>query len=680
MTTSWFISTIFLSLPGLLFRQGAGTTASFCFSAVLVGLFLSADPLVAQQDSAAIDSVYVLPSVTVTAQSLLPKIARAARPTAVIDKESITASGANDLADAVAYAPGVFVKRYGGLGGLRTVSLRGTAAEQTVLYIDGMRYRSSAESGFDFGNIPAEGLAEVEVVRGGDALLFGANSIGGAINIVTGGIVPETLTMKGSIAAGSFGEQRVGVSGTYGSDGHTFEGNLSQTRSDGDYPFVFNEFGEEREIGRENGDFSNLFGRLSWGYRNPVGWNFGASVQGYSTDRGVPGAVVQGNREQLQARLDEQDLFATARAEKNIGQWNLSLAASGRTNSLHYRDPDARLNGPAGVDNLYERLDGAILAKVFWFPDDATLLTGTLESDHARLEGDNLDPSVGDVVSRTRYGGGVRGTHRFEEGPLGKELSLDGGVRFDLFSDIDPQIAPSFGLVWRPYQEPLRLRAHVALNYRAPGFNEQYYLNFGNTDLQAENSRSISLGGTWEATDRLVLEAGLFLIDTRNRIVAIPRSPVSWSAQNIGKVRSRGMELGAVGSFFRESLDLRVSYTLMEARDRTDGITRDQLLPYAPQELFNGILAFRQWGMVFSGSWEYVSHRHTLAWNTPESALPHYKLVHAGIAKSQTFGPVELSARINLQNIFNSAYQVVRNYPMPGRSLRVEISGSWSRK
>ena len=91
--------------------------------------------------------MYELPSVTVTGRSLLPKVARSVRPTAVISSANIAASGAQDLADAVAYAPGVFVKRYGGLGGLRTVSLRGTAAQQTVLFIDGVRYRNSTESG-----------------------------------------------------------------------------------------------------------------------------------------------------------------------------------------------------------------------------------------------------------------------------------------------------------------------------------------------------------------------------------------------------------------------------------------------------------------------------------------------------------------------------------------------------
>lgn len=638
--------------------------------------------LVAQPDSLRMDTtnMYELPGVKVTGRSLLPKVARSVRPTAVISGANIQASGAQDLADAVAYAPGVFVKRYGGLGGLRTVSLRGTAAQQTVLFIDGVRYRNSTESGFDFGNIPAAALEKVEVIRGGDALLFGANSLGGAVNVVTGRELRDELHLQSNIAAGSFGTRELGVSGVVGLDGHSLDAGLYLTSSDGDYPFDFNEFGDEKRVVRENGDFTNLFGRLAWAFREDNGWDLGLSLQGYSTARGVPGAVVQGSREQLHARLEEQDLFFAGRAGKTQGRWNTQLSLSTRTNRLRYRDPDARLNGPDGIHNVYDKTDGAVVARAMWFPDDETSLSGTLEGEYAELRGDNLDPSVGDYVKRIRIGSAVKGGRLFQDGFFGKEFQIDGGLRFDWYSDIAAQASPSFGCAWRPFSEPVRLRAHTAFNYRAPAFNEQYYLNFGNADLKAEDSRSLSVGATWEATESFVVEGGGFLIDTRNQIVSIPRSPVSWSAQNIGKVLSRGLELGAVGSFFQNVLDVQASYTLMEARDRTGGITHDHLLPYAPQELFNGILAVNGWGLKLSGAWEYVSFRHTLAYNTPESALPHHLLFNVGLAGQKTFSRFQLSGKITLTNLTDEAYQVVRNYPMPGRSIRIEIGAGWKKK
>ena len=647
----------------------------------LIALLLSSLPIgiQAQTDSVEVDSLEVFygPTVVLTASRITSRIAEGTHPTALITRERIEESGARDLSDAITFSPGLFVKRYGGLGGLRTVSLRGAASEGAALLIDGVRYRSSAEGGFDLGNIPAEALSEVEVVRGGDAALFGANSLGGAINIVTGE-QSESLRLRGNVAAGSFGEKSVGLSGTGVIGGHSWDGSLYLTQSDGDYPFLFNEFGETQRVSRENGDLINLFARVGWRFQpSSSGWKVKVALQGYDTDRGVPGAVVQGNRERLEARLDENDLFGLAHLSRSFDKVVLSFATTGRLNQLRYSDPTDRTGGITGVDNHYDLANGSLSARGLWFVDGKSLVESRIEVEAISLNGDNLDPSLGDQVDRKRVGGLLRATRIIHGGSETKQLKIDGGIRLDAFSDLDLQVAPTLGLVWRPFTEPIRIRAHGALNYRAPSFNEQYYLNFGNAELEVERSRSVNVGGTWEASEGIVIESSLFLIDTRDRIIAIPRSPVSWSAQNIGRTLSRGVEFGLVGSLFKNALSGSLSYTLMKTEDRSDGITHGHVLPYSPQELFNGLITLKRWDISLTGSWEYVSHRHTLSFNTPESALPRYMIVNLGVARKFQFGKLETIGRLDLSNLFNESYHVVRNYPMPGRSFRFELSFGW---
>ena len=622
----------------------------------------------------------LMPPVTVIGSRLLSRRAKSIRPTAVITATQIEEGGARDLADALLFSPGLFVRRYGGPGGLRTVSLRGTPSEGTALMIDGVRYRSSAEGGFDLGNIPAETLQEVEVIRGGDAALFGANSLGGAINVVTANGAEET-EFRATAGAGSFGEQSAGLSGTGALGTHRFDGSVHYTKSEGSYPFDFNEFGRTETITRTNSDFSNLFARLGWSLQpEETGWHTNAAILGYQTSRGVPGPVVQGRSEGSEARLDEDDLFALAQIRKSLGSSMYTLSANGRLNRLRYRDSDDRSGGKDGVDNTYNLANGTLLLRNLWFPDVHSSLATTIEAEVITLQGENLDPSAGDEVSRSRIGGFVQGSRSFPEIALGESLNLDAALRYDIFpsGDLDPQFAPSLGILWQPFPFLLRLRGHAALNYRAPTFVEQYYLNFGNADLKTERSRSINIGGTWQPTDQLVLESSLFLIDTRDRILAIPRSPISWSAQNVGRVVSRGLELGLVGSLFNNLLSGSLSWTLMEAKDRSGGITEGHLLPYSPQEIFNGMITLHRWETALTGTWEYASHRHTLSFNTPQSALPHYLVVNLGVARSFRFDNFQLTGRIDLSNIFNESYQVIRNYPMPGRSLRVETSINWS--
>ena len=94
----------------------------------------------------------------VEAESLERRAAGSAQPMALISRAQIEAIDAVDLADVVALSPGAFVKQYGGLGGLRTLSLRGASAQQTVVLIDGVRYQSSAAGAVDLGLLPADAI------------------------------------------------------------------------------------------------------------------------------------------------------------------------------------------------------------------------------------------------------------------------------------------------------------------------------------------------------------------------------------------------------------------------------------------------------------------------------------------------------------------------------------------
>jgi len=616
---------------------------------------------------------YRAEEVVVRGESILPLISRSAQPHAVVTRREIEGANAVDISDAVGYSPGVFVRQYGGLGGLRTVSLRGTSAQQTTILIDGVRYRSSADGAFDLSNMPASALERIEVVRGGNGALYGANALGGVINLVTRSADTEPFRGGATVGIGSFGERILGIDLGAAAAGHRLDASLQSTATDGDYPFAFNEFGATSTVRRDNADFTNLFGRASWSYRSDAGGRLSLSAQGYRSQRGVPGAVVQGSREQLRARMDERDLHATASLSLPIEEWDLSFAGTGRLNALAYRDPDARASGPDGADNHYDESDwsGTVRGRRSIGRDGVA--EATLELAHVSLRGDNLDPSAGRVVRRLQAGGAVSANWLFDEGAFGWETSVDAALRFDAFSDIPSAVSPSAGIVWRIGATPLRLRARAGTSYRAPSFSEQYYLNYGNVDLRPERSASYDAGFTYEAGESLVLESSFFLIATRDQIVSVPRSPVSWSAQNIARTRSRGIELGASGSLFEEMLGLRASYTLMRAEDRSGGQTDGRLLVYAPEEIFNGIADLHLGRYGIGASWQYVGHRFTLATNDPASALPHYLLVGANLSGRWDLGSIGIAARLEGSNIFGAEYQVVRNYPMPGRTFRMKV-------
>jgi len=606
--------------------------------------------------------------IVVRGSSIASRVARAPQAISVVPARELAAVSGNDLSDAIARTPGVFIRSYGGLGGLRTLSLRGTSAQQNVVLIDGIRYQGTAAGALDLGNIPIESMERVEVMRGGGASLYGANALGGVVNVITQrpGSTPAAHI---ALDAGSFGEQGVDLGLSTGTARDRWSLVVNGRRSDGDYGFAVNEFGESSRRERSNGDASRLFARLGWRHAFDNGDEVSISAQGMAGDRGVPGAVVQGSVEQARARLDEREFFGVARHTTTIDEWSVATSATARLHRLEYRDPDARYDGPDGVRNRYLRNETALALRARRVIADAGMLDLFIEGSREGLDGDNLDPSLGSTPRRT--GGSIGGSLSwlFDEGMLGWETLVEGSLRGDLFDDVDGTISPSVGLSWRLAELPIRLRARVAASYRAPSFAEQYYLNYGNAGLRPERSISIDAGSTVEL-ENIAIEMGLFQIDTRDQIASIPKSPVSWSAHNIALVRSRGIEFSLSGHLVDTLLLMRGSYTLMETRDRTDGPTYDRLLPYAPQELASALVEARIGAWSFTISTSHVSHRFTLANENPSTALPHYTVIDLGGGYAFQLGPVSLTAYLECANLFDIDYQVVRNYPMPGRGVR----------
>jgi outer membrane cobalamin receptor len=618
-----------------------------------------------------------LPEVVVEAESIVARAASATQPTSILGRDAIEASHARDASDVVAMAPGAFIRQYGGAGGLRTLSLRGTSSQQSVVLIDGIRYQSTAVGSVDLGSIPSAALRRVEVVRGGDAARHGAGALGGAVNLVTEPAFdgPASIGVRGDV--GSFGEVSTTLSGASGTHTSALNGSITITRADGDYPFRYTEYGEQATVRRENSDLASLSARAGWSQQlGDV--RLGLSAIGFSTERGVPGAIVQGHREQLNARMTERELFTTLRTSISESEWQGMLAASGRVNRLHYRDPDARQAGGDGIDSRYDRVETALIARARRAIGATALIEATGELAYARLAGTNLDPAVAGSVERWQWGASTSASWSIE-GIVGEtDVTLDAALRADGFSDVPAAASPSLGIVVRPEGGALRLRAHAALNYRVPSFLEEYYLNVGNTDLRPERSRSIDAGATYEVTPSFVVEAGAFVIDTRDQIISVPKSPLVWSAQNVARTLSRGVELSATGTLLEGMLALNLAYTRMRAEDRTAGPGYGTLLVYSPEELIHALVEARPGVFMLGVTWQYASHRHTLPTNAPEAALSRFGVVgaHAG-ARGKVAG-LRIEARMEALNLLDAQYQVVRNYPMPGRAFRLGIEVAYA--
>jgi len=622
-------------------------------------------------------------SVTVSAPRSLSRMTRGSQPLSIIDRRTIDATGARDPSDVVASVPGAYVRQYGGAGGMRTVALRGVGAEGTVVMVDGVRFGGTAAGVLDFSTLPVAMVEQVEVVRGGATALAGPNATGGVVNLVTDRRPDSVVRLRARATGGSFGERTVEIGGEIPLGEHHFD--VDAVRSDllGDYPFLFNEFGAERTVRRENADLHLTSLHGGWRWNVEPGVRVSGTLLASDADRGVPGAVVQGNIEQLHARLRERDLFATARVTVDPDPLGWELALSARGTGTHYRDPNARSAGATGIDEEFNRLDVAAIARVRMLFSAHLVADGTLELRNERLTGELLDPEAGDRVERMNLG--LAGLLRWIDADSagGWERSVDLATRLDLFTTLPSGVAPSLGGVLQLGQLPVRLRARAGAGYRAPSFAEQYYLNVGNTRLRPERSVSVDGGVTVEISEKVGVECTGFLGDTRDRIVAVPRSPVSWSATNIGRVQSAGVEIAGTGQMLDDRLALRLAYTRSDTRDRTPGPTFGLLLPYAPQELLSGTFdavvgRWERGAWSVAGGGIYTGFRYAQPGEDRATLIPSALTLDLSTRLRQQFGAVAVTARAECTNLADTAYQIVRNYPMPGRSWRLSVGVAWS--
>jgi vitamin B12 transporter len=126
------------------------------------------------------------PPVVVTATRYPVDEATVGSSIAVITEEDLQRQQTRLVSDILREVPGVAVNRSGTFGSLTQVRIRGAEANQTLVIIDGVEVNDPAGGNeFDFSRLLASDIQRIEILRGPQSILYGSNSIGGVINIIT---------------------------------------------------------------------------------------------------------------------------------------------------------------------------------------------------------------------------------------------------------------------------------------------------------------------------------------------------------------------------------------------------------------------------------------------------------------------------------------------------------------
>src|SRR3954454_8170925 len=150
-----------------------------------------------------------LPDIVVSADQVPVEAQKVGASVTVLKGEELRAKGIENVPDALRMVPGVSITQSGGRGTVTEVRIRGAENNHLMLVIDGIDVNSIGDGGFDFADLPVDDIERIEILRGPQSGLYGANAHAGVISITTmsgKGLLRPVVEAK--LEGGSFGTRK----------------------------------------------------------------------------------------------------------------------------------------------------------------------------------------------------------------------------------------------------------------------------------------------------------------------------------------------------------------------------------------------------------------------------------------------------------------------------------------
>lgn len=559
--------------------DGASTDAPID-DAIAVAPLRSAEP----------DTAIRLDPIVITGTRTEQALADAPVDVQLITEQQIRNSGARDLAELLEREGGVHVTRVAARG--TRIEIQGLSSEHVLILIDGRRMIGQIYGAIDLTRLRVADIERVEIVKGPSSALYGADALGGVVNVITrkgGGERRAEVILRGDIDGNAEGYGS--ASWTLGTlQGHSSAGYHRSSAFDLD----------ERTLAEDGIDGDAFYGStqatLRLGERAHLGFSGAYSLDdSHRLDPGIGTTTYDTHK-----RTEEVRLGVAPR---------LSLGANTDVSfdAYYHRFFDQLLqrnaiSGAVAIDE--ETLDELYVAGGQIDHRLAThLISVGVEAQFEQLDADRLDTEG----ERDRQAVFVQDQFDVLDG----RLQIVPGLRYDRDSQFDDQYSPKLALRY-DLGERWVLRAGYGRGYRAPDF-KQLLLRFensgvgyrveGNPDLQPERSTGFNAGATWFATDTATVSVSTYhnRVSDLIEIVQIESGPpIVFSYRNVAAARLSGVDLQTQWQLL-PSLELRGGYGWLDAEDRATG----ERLSGRAEHRGNAALRFEQpdYALALRGVW-----------------------------------------------------------------------------
>jgi vitamin B12 transporter len=510
--------------------------------------------------------LYRLSEVVISAtKTATPKI-DVASSVSVIDSAQIAGSSGADFLDLLKNQYGLAITQSGGPGQLAGVYLRGAAADQVLIEIDGVKMNMPDEvnNSYDFSFIPLDNIQRIEVLRGPQSTLYGSDAMSGVINIITkkgSGRPNYFLNLEG----GSFNTYKglIGLNGSYEKTEYSLT--LSKTKSGGVSSADKNLAGNTEADGY---DTYNISSRLALSINENVNLNFFARFNKGNIDLDQAGGAF--GDDPTYKYKHEQGAY---RAETNINifnsMWEQKLGFSFMRNLRTY-NYDSTLFNPTSSSSSYQGNS----FQIDW-QNNLKFIPGHLVTFGVEANKQNMSSSY--WYNSSFYG------YYISEFPkqnlntfsayLQDQLNIadvsftTGGIRYDKQSKFGSDFTFRITQAYLIKNTGTKIKAAYGSGFKAPSLFNLYDPMYGNPDLKSEKSSGWEIGSEQYFFDYIIL---LGINYFNNKFTNLFGSDINFRTINVAKAASDGIEVyldGKINSIF----NLNANYTYTNTVDKSPG-------------------------------------------------------------------------------------------------------------
>ena len=561
----------------------------------------------------------------------------------IITKEDIEEKHYSSVVDALNTIPGISFTSNGSFGASSSVYLRGNDSKRILVLIDGIRYNDiTGLSGAPFEHLMIDDIEQIEVVKGAQSGIWGADASAGVINIITKSAKTGTHG-NASVEYGSFDTKKYGMNLSHKTDKYYLKGSVYKTDTDGYSSFLVKKsspnYGKRgNELGLEEDGYKNLTSSLKAGYNFDDSNKIDISHTIVDADNNFDGTSGDSLNT---ANTKDQFSMVSYENKNNFATTDVSVKRSDfdreyyypATNSTSYFD---------GIVNEY-----GLKTNIPYQNDNAFVLLGT---DYKTFEHKNELNEKYD--NKAVF---ITNSNKFND----SKTIITESLRKDAYDKFDNKTTGKVGVKQYIWNE-LNVSSNYGTAYNVPTLYNLYSI-YGSKDINPESSKSYDLGVEYQGISATYFHTKIEdMIDFDTN---------TYKYGNINGISTlKGYELAYKKDVLEDTF-LNLNYTSLSAEDNNG----QELARRAKEQVGFGVDYYGIKDFHFNVNGQYVGDRYSGV-NKTGAETGNYtvwnSVVNYDINKTY-------KAYLKVDNLFDKYYQTVDGYATEERSAYIGLKASF---